>query len=314
MPGKSVPPASVAAIPRGGRGSPSNRKGAVSSAFGEAPGGLEPPTSYLPMEVSSHNHWKRPAAASILQASGFRGDVTVFRLNAAVVGESCSEPGGAGRRRRRRRPRRQTRRTRPPSPPGRLRRRPPRIRPRIASRACGRPGSTRRPRGRRFRRPQGRGGRECRRQVVGDPSAACELCVLASRFELCDLLVRYVLDPSLPERVENALRELLRDRDQRRHRADYIDLRGFPDPAVYEIVVQQERTFEGSGRALERVAEDPDQDRPGLEPGERVAHALGAGERVVLETVPRSPEWPRSRNRQPARRRGRQPRKTGGRW
>jgi hypothetical protein len=30
-------------------------------------------------------------AASVLQASGFRGDVTVFRLNAAAVGESGSE-------------------------------------------------------------------------------------------------------------------------------------------------------------------------------------------------------------------------------
>jgi hypothetical protein len=31
-------------------------------------------------------------AASVLQAFGFRGDVTVFRLNAEVGGKSCSEP------------------------------------------------------------------------------------------------------------------------------------------------------------------------------------------------------------------------------
>jgi hypothetical protein len=32
------------------------------------------------------------SAASVLQASGFLGDVTVFRLNAAAVGQSGSEP------------------------------------------------------------------------------------------------------------------------------------------------------------------------------------------------------------------------------
>jgi hypothetical protein len=37
-------------------------------------------------------HPNRSATASVLQASGFRGDVTVFRLNAAVVGESGFEP------------------------------------------------------------------------------------------------------------------------------------------------------------------------------------------------------------------------------
>jgi hypothetical protein len=35
---------------------------------------------------------RNEAAASFLPASGFRGDVTVFRLNAAVVGKSCSRP------------------------------------------------------------------------------------------------------------------------------------------------------------------------------------------------------------------------------
>src|SRR5262249_61392205 len=35
---------------------------------------------------------RRPAAASVLQAPGFRSDVTVFRLNAMAVDESGSEP------------------------------------------------------------------------------------------------------------------------------------------------------------------------------------------------------------------------------
>ena len=34
---------------------------------------------------------RRPTAASVLQASTFRGDVTVFRLNATAVGQSGSE-------------------------------------------------------------------------------------------------------------------------------------------------------------------------------------------------------------------------------
>jgi hypothetical protein len=46
----------------------------------------------LTMEVSA-KPGNRIAAASILQASGFRGDVGVFRLSAAVVGESGSETG-----------------------------------------------------------------------------------------------------------------------------------------------------------------------------------------------------------------------------
>jgi hypothetical protein len=49
--------------------------------------------------------------------------------------------------------------------------------------------------------------------------------------------------------------------------------------------VEQERTFERSRRALERVAEDPDQDRPGRELGKHVAQSLGACERLVLESA-----------------------------
>jgi hypothetical protein len=99
------------------------------------------------------------------------------------------------------------------------------------------------------------------------------------------VLVRYILDPTLSEGAEDAPRDLLRDRHRRRHRTDHPDLGGFPDTSLHEIVVQQERTFEGSGRALERVTEDPDQDRPRLELGEHVAQSLGARERVVLEAT-----------------------------
>jgi hypothetical protein len=36
-------------------------------------------------------YWNRPLAASVLQASGFRSDVTVFRLNATAEGEPGSQ-------------------------------------------------------------------------------------------------------------------------------------------------------------------------------------------------------------------------------
>ena len=49
-------------------------------------------------------------------------------------------------------------------------------------------------------------------------------------------------------------RELLRDRDGSGHRADYTDLRLRSDSPLDEVVVQQERALERSGRALEGVA------------------------------------------------------------
>ena len=47
--------------------------------------------------------------------------------------------------------------------------------------------------------------------------------------------------------------------------------------------MEQERALERRGRALVRLAEDADQDPSRLELGQRVAHPLGAGDRVVLE-------------------------------
>ena len=59
-----------------------------------------------------------------------------------------------------------------------------------------------------------------------------------------------------------------------------------PDPSLDEVVVQQERALERRGRALVRLAEDAEQDRPAAEPGQRhVAHPLGSGDRVVLEAT-----------------------------
>src|SRR4029434_3284060 len=40
----------------------------------------------------SRKCWNRPVAASVLQASGLRRDVTVFRINAVCAGDSGLEP------------------------------------------------------------------------------------------------------------------------------------------------------------------------------------------------------------------------------
>ena len=42
--------------------------------------------------VPPHGSWRTALAASVLQASGFRRDVTVFRLGEVAAGESGSEP------------------------------------------------------------------------------------------------------------------------------------------------------------------------------------------------------------------------------
>ena len=47
--------------------------------------------------------------------------------------------------------------------------------------------------------------------------------------------------------------------------------------------MQHERALERRGRALVRLPEDADQDRPAREPRQGVAHPLGSGDRVVLE-------------------------------
>jgi hypothetical protein len=51
------------------------------------------------------------------------------------------------------------------------------------------------------------------------------------------------------------------------------------------VIVQQERALERGRRTLERLTEDPDDDRPGVEFGERVAHALGSRDGIELETA-----------------------------
>jgi hypothetical protein len=48
--------------------------------------------AFLTVEWSSRERWNPPAAASALQASDFRSDVTVFRLNARPWPKTGSEP------------------------------------------------------------------------------------------------------------------------------------------------------------------------------------------------------------------------------
>ena len=122
-------------------------------------------------------------------------------------------------------------------------------------------------------------------QVVRDRSAAFESRALVARVELDHALPGHVLDPSLVEHIEDALRELLRDRDGSGHRADYPDLRISSDSPLDEVVVQQKCALEWSGRALERVAQDPDQNRPRLEAREGVAHSLRTRDRVELQAT-----------------------------
>jgi hypothetical protein len=54
---------------------------------------LPPPRNHSSSEVVRGGELQPPAtrAASVLQASGVRGDATVFRLNASVAGQSGSE-------------------------------------------------------------------------------------------------------------------------------------------------------------------------------------------------------------------------------
>ena len=54
------------------------------------------------------------------------------------------------------------------------------------------------------------------------------------------------------------------------------------DALLREVLVQQERSLERRGRALERLPEHRDEDPAAVEVVQRVAQPLGAGERVVL--------------------------------
>ena len=58
----------------------------------EASSGLEPETPPYQETVIGGEGWNRDAAASVLQASRFRGDVTVFRLNARPPPKTGSDP------------------------------------------------------------------------------------------------------------------------------------------------------------------------------------------------------------------------------
>src|SRR5206468_7163973 len=78
------------------------------------------------------------------------------------------------------------------------------------------------------------------------------------------------------------LRDLTGHRDWARHRESRRHLHRVPDALLREALVQQEGTLERGRRALERLPENRDEDLAALEVGERVAEALGSGERVVL--------------------------------
>jgi hypothetical protein len=54
--------------------------------------GLEPQTPPYQETVLRAEGWNRDAAASVLQASRFRGDVTLFRLNSSAAGQIGSKP------------------------------------------------------------------------------------------------------------------------------------------------------------------------------------------------------------------------------
>jgi hypothetical protein len=68
-----------------------NEKAPISGGFAEPSDGLEPSTPSLPWRWCPQA-LESASAASVLQASTFRSDVTVFRLNAAAVGQSGLEP------------------------------------------------------------------------------------------------------------------------------------------------------------------------------------------------------------------------------
>src|SRR4051812_39628977 len=54
------------------------------------------------------------------------------------------------------------------------------------------------------------------------------------------------------------------------------------DPLTCEVLLQEKRALERRRRTLERLPEDRHEDAPAVELGQRVAQALGTGQRVVL--------------------------------
>jgi hypothetical protein len=121
--------------------------------------------------------------------------------------------------------------------------------------------------------------------VAGQAAATCEPGLSAVRVELGHALVGYILDLSLVQGSEEGLRKLLRDRHRCSHRADNSDLDLWPHSTLREVIVQEKRALERRGRALEGVAEDPDEDRSRIEVGEGVTHSLGSRDGVVLEAA-----------------------------
>jgi hypothetical protein len=78
------------------RACPGNTKCQFAGRLCKPSDGLEPSTPSVPGHGLRREGWNRDAAASVLQASVFRSDATVFRLNASVAGQSGS--GSAFRR------------------------------------------------------------------------------------------------------------------------------------------------------------------------------------------------------------------------
>ena len=95
--------------------------------------------------------------------------------------------------------------------------------------------------------------------VVRDVVAASEAGPSGAGVEADHELLRHVLDISLVQGLEELVGDFLRDRHWRRHRAEHPDLHGFPDTPFREMVVKQQRRFEGRRGALEGLAEDGDE-------------------------------------------------------
>lgn len=122
-------------------------------------------------------------------------------------------------------------------------------------------------------------------EVVRDTAAVGEPHGVLVAVDFDDLLVRDVLDAALAQEVEDRPGELLRDRDRSRHRADGTNLDGIPDATFEEVIVKQHGSLERRRWALERVTEDPDQNRPRIEVQECLAHGLRARDGVVLDAA-----------------------------
>ncbi len=121
------------------------------------------------------------------------------------------------------------------------------------------------------------------KQVVRHTPAVRQPGRPRTRVQAHHQLLGRVLDSALVERSEEQLRHLLGDGNGRRHREGHPNVHGVPHSPLYQQIVQQERSLERGRRALERMAENRDQDPPPREVGEGVPQALGAGERVVLK-------------------------------